>query len=145
MKNYFSFVLTALFCLAFLFCHFGEASAQTAKKYCSIKDRLFVQQINDIRLNPQNYKDQIIQIEGFFMEYRDQEYIVYRNTAGCCGADGMVGFEFKYKGGKLNFKQGEWVLVEGQVAKGKIYDKYIYLEATSVIKKEQGKAKGFVM
>jgi len=31
------------------------------------------------------------------------------------------------------------------VAKGKIYDKYIYLEATSVIKKEQGKAKGFVM
>ena len=57
----------------------------------------------------------------------------------------MVGFEFAYKGGKLNFKPGKWILVEGRVAKGKINDKNIYLEATSVIKKEQGKAKGFVM
>jgi len=137
--------------LAFLlFCQVS-AMSQDKPQVCSLKDRLFVQQINDINLNPQSYKDKIIQIEGYFGKYVDENHVehysVYRKTAGCCGYDGAAGFEFVYKKGKINFKEDEWIYVEGHIAKGKNdiygYD-FIYLDAISVVQKEQGKAKGFV-
>jgi len=122
-----------------------------SKNICSLKDRLFVQQVNDIHLNPQNYQDKVIQIEGFFGKYIDEKkverYSVYRRTAGCCGYDGSVGFEFVYKKGKLSFKEDEWIYVEAHIAKSKdiIYDyDRIYLDAISVVPKEKGKAKEFV-
>jgi uncharacterized membrane protein YcgQ (UPF0703/DUF1980 family) len=139
-----------LFILFFLFSWQTEAGAETNQKsFCYLKDRLFVQQVKDIYLNPQNYKDKIIQIEGFFGKYSDgkQEYYeVYRRTAGCCGDDGKAGFEFVYKAEKLSFKPDEWILVEAHVATEKIetYDR-VYLKAISVIKKEKGNLKDFVL
>jgi uncharacterized membrane protein YcgQ (UPF0703/DUF1980 family) len=134
-----------------LFCH-RYTMAEANPKVCSLKDRLFVQQVNDIHLNPQDYKDKIIQIEGFFGKYIDEKkverYSVYRKTAGCCGYDGSVGFEFVYKKGKLGFKEDEWILVEAHIAKATndMYDyNYIYLDAISVVKKNKGNAKEFVM
>jgi uncharacterized membrane protein YcgQ (UPF0703/DUF1980 family) len=126
-------------------------SQANSKNICSLKDRLFVQQVNDININPQNYKDKVIQIEGFFAKYKDgknvERYSVYRRTAGCCGFDGSVGFEFVYKKGKLNFKEDDWIYVEAHIAKSKneVYDyDYIYLDAISVVQKDKGKAKEFV-
>jgi uncharacterized membrane protein YcgQ (UPF0703/DUF1980 family) len=145
MKISLLLVLTLL-----LFCP-RYAVSEANPKVCSLKDRLFVQQVSDIHLNPQNYKNKIIQVEGFFGKYIDEKkaerYSVYRRTAGCCGYDGSVGFEFIYKNGKLSFKEDDWILVEAQIAKttNDIYDyDYIYLEAISVVPKERGKAKEFV-
>jgi len=133
-----------------LFCHSAMAQANP-KSFCSLKDRLFVQQVSDIHLNPQNYKDKVIQVEGFFAKYKDEKnvehYSVYRKTAGCCGFDGSVGFEFVYKKGKLDFKEDDWIYVEAHIAKEKneVYDyDRIYLDAISVVPKEKGKAKEIV-
>jgi uncharacterized membrane protein YcgQ (UPF0703/DUF1980 family) len=120
------------------------------KSFCYLKDRLFVQQVRDIYLNPQSYGNKIIQIEGFFGKYTDENkqerYEVFRKTAGCCGDDGTAGFEFVYKKEKLGFKENEWILVEALV-KERVIDGYdhIYLEAISVVKKDKGKAKEFVL
>jgi len=129
----------------------SNAMAQTNNKsFCLLKDRLFVQQVRDIYLNPQTYGDKIVQVEGFFDKYIDENkqerYEVYRKTAGCCGDDGRAGFEFVYKKEKLSFKTNEWILVEALV-KERVIDGYdhIYLEAISVVKKDKGKAKEFVM
>jgi len=132
-----------------LFCPCAMAQANT-KSFCLLKDRLFIQQVRDIYLNPQTYGDKIIQIEGFFDKYIDEDkqerYEVFRKTAGCCGDDGRAGFEFVYKKEKLGFKVNEWILVEAVVKERTIdgYD-HIYLEAISVVKKDKGKAKEFVL
>jgi len=137
------FILSILMFL--LFCH--SAVAQTNNKsFCLLKDRLFVQQVSDIYLNPQTYGDKIIQIEGFFEKYMDEDnherYAIFRKTAGCCGDDGRAGFEFVYKKEKLKFRQNEWIMVEA-IVKEKAAD--VYLEAISVVKKDKGKAKEFVL
>jgi len=127
-----------------LFC---PAMAQTNNKsFCLLKDRLFVQQVRDIYLNPQTYGNKIVQIEGFFEKYMDENnqerYEVFRKTAGCCGDDGRAGFEFVYKKEKLKFSQYEWISVEA-IVKERAAD--VYLEAISVVKKDKGKAKEFVL
>jgi uncharacterized membrane protein YcgQ (UPF0703/DUF1980 family) len=120
--------------------------AQNDRAICSIKDRLFIQQVQDIYLNPQSYKGKIIQVEGFFGKFVDEknkeQYIVFRNSAGCCGNDGKSGFDFVYKKGKLNFKPDEWIFVEAKLVED---GERIYLDAISVTKKQQGNSKGFVM
>jgi len=115
------------------------------KSFCLLKDRLFVQQVQDIYLNPRNYTDKIVQIEGFFEKYIDENnrerYEIYRKTAGCCGNDGRAGFEFVYKKEKLKFNMYEWISVEALVKESD----HVYLEAISVNKKDKGKTKEFVM
>ncbi|MCL1956146.1 MAG: hypothetical protein FWF63_02385 [Fibromonadales bacterium] len=127
-----------------LFCQ--GAMAQTNKSFCLLKDRLFVQQVRDIYLNPQTYGDKIVQIEGFFEKYMDDDnhehYEIFRKTAGCCGDDGRAGFEFVYKKERLNFRQNEWIMVEAIV---KERAASVYLEAISVTKKDKGKTKEFVL
>jgi len=139
------------FLIFLMFCFFfqKESVAEKPRAVCYLKDRLFIQQINDIYLNPNSYRDKTIQIEGFFGTYVDenkiQRYTVFRKTAGCCGDDGSAGFEFVYKKGKLNFKPNEWIFVEGVVKEnlGKGLND-IYLEATSVVKKDKGDKKELV-
>jgi len=129
---------------------FFSASAEVKpKSFCLLKDRLFVQQVQDIYLNPRNYTDKIVQIEGFFEKYIDgnkqERYEVFRKTAGCCGNDGRAGFEFVYKE-KLKFNMYEWISVEALVKEGSENgEDFVYLEAISVTKKDKGKAKEFVM
>ena len=135
-----------LLLMLLLFCQYSMAQ-EKAKSFCLLKDRLFVQQVSDIYLNPQTYGDKIVQIEGFFEKYMDfnnkERYGVFRKTAGCCGDDGRAGFEFVYKKEKLKFRQYEWIMVEAIVKGNTAND--VYLEAISVTKKDKGKAKEFVM
>ncbi|MCL2259721.1 MAG: hypothetical protein FWC15_00010 [Fibromonadales bacterium] len=139
------FLIFIMLCILFQ----KEASAEHSKAICYLKDRFFIQQVNDIYLNPQSYRDKVIQIEGFFNSYIDENkierYVVFRKTAGCCENDGSSGFEFVYKKGKPNFKQDEWIFVEGVVKErsGKEPNS-IYLEATSVVKKDKGDKKELV-
>jgi uncharacterized membrane protein YcgQ (UPF0703/DUF1980 family) len=139
------FLLILMFLLSFS----KEAGSEAAPKVCSLKDRFFVQQVNDIYLNPESYKDQIIKVEGFFNKYIDEgnieRYVVYRQTAGCCGDDGSAGFEFAYKKGKLHFEPGQWILVEARLAERSAKSggySIIFLDAISVVEKPKGK--GFV-
>ncbi|MDR3148977.1 MAG: hypothetical protein LBT88_03020, partial [Oscillospiraceae bacterium] len=63
-----------------------------------IKEKLFIAQLNDIYLNQDDYLGMTVKFEGMFTQYTWAEnnmtyYLVYRNSPGCCGADGQAGFE----------------------------------------------------
>ena len=79
---------------------------------------MFVQQCNDIYVNPGEYKDKIIKLEGMYEAYPDKNtgktyHIIYRKTPGCCGADGQAGFQFAYNG-KMP-KPNDWIKVAGTI------------------------------
>lgn len=68
-----------------------------------IREKMFITQCNDIYLNPEDYKEKTIKLSGVYDEYIDDEsgqvyHYVIRYGPGCCGNDGVAGFEFFYDG-----------------------------------------------
>ena len=64
-----------------------------------IKENMFITQINEIILNHRDYIGRTVKLEGKFMDFHwegNNTYVVIRNTPGCCGDDGMVGFEVSW-------------------------------------------------
>ena len=84
-----------------------------------IRDKFFIQQCNDIYLNPAEYMGRMVRLEGIYDEFKDEEngrterYVI-RYGPGCCGNDGVAGFEFFYDG-QAAPKQDDWVEVTGTV------------------------------
>jgi zinc transport system permease protein len=69
------------------------------KKVVEIKEKMFIAQINDIYLNPEDYMGNTIKLEGLFVseQYGDEPYcFVIRYGPGCCGYDGNAGFEIAW-------------------------------------------------
>lgn len=83
-----------------------------------IKEKMFIAQCNDIYLNPDDYKNKTIKLEGMYDESIDQKtkqtyHYVIRNGPGCCGNDGVAGFEILYDGKPP--KRNDWIEVIGKV------------------------------
>lgn len=85
-----------------------------------IKEKMFIAQLNDIFLNPNDYVGKKIKYEGIFHEFFWEKtgktyYQVYRKSPGCCGADGQAGFEVVWpKGEEKGFPQiDDWCEVVG--------------------------------
>ena len=83
-----------------------------------IKDKLFIAQCNDIYLNPDEYKNKIIKLEGIYIENVDENTgstynFVIRYGPGCCGNDGVAGFEILFDGDKP--EPNDWIEVIGAV------------------------------
>ncbi|NPV89630.1 MAG: hypothetical protein HPY50_02485 [Firmicutes bacterium] len=83
-----------------------------------IREKMFIQQCDDIYMNPADYKDKIIKLEGMYQEYvnknEEKTYrYIYRRTPGCCGADGEAGFQFTYNG--KTPKPNDWIKVAGTI------------------------------
>ena len=114
----------------------AAASAEPAEEDSSIPDgidvvigeRFFITQIYDISYNYKDYLGKSIKIEGLFKDrHWDGKiaYYVYRNTPGCCGNDGEIGYELswdpEYEGGVLDDNSdqriypniNDWVEVRG--------------------------------
>ena len=72
-------------------------AALSGKPVVDIREKLFIAQCNDVYLNANQYMDSVIRYEGIFGDLSggaDRPYCyVYRNSPGCCGNDGVVGFE----------------------------------------------------
>lgn len=101
-----------------------------------IKEKMFIAQCNDIYLNPKDYMDRTIQVEGMYGEFPNEEAgttyrCVYRNGPGCCGNDGVAGFEMRYEG-KLP-KANDWIQVTGKIELDKEGDReYVVLKVTDL-------------
>ena len=83
-----------------------------------IKERMFINQCNDVYLNPDDYKGKLIKLEGIYDGFIDEETgeklnFVFRYGPGCCGYDGVAGFEFNYNGNIPNPQ--DWIEVVGVV------------------------------
>lgn len=77
-----------------------------------IKEKMFIAQTNDIYMRPEDYIGKIIRYEGMFVGFQYDEslppvYMVYRFGPGCCGYDGIAGFEVSWEGSLP--KENDWV------------------------------------
>jgi len=73
----------------------------TAPFDLEIREKMFLTQMNDIYVNIEEYIGKSIKIEGMFMAsyYEPTDamfYMVMRYGPGCCGNDGIVGFEVAF-------------------------------------------------
>ena len=82
-----------------------------------IRERSFVTQITDIYANADEYIGRTIRYEGLFQTFHRPAtggyyHQVVRITFGCCGYDGVTGFEV-YLGDIEPFPDNAWVEVVG--------------------------------
>ena len=82
-----------------------------------IGDRFFLTQAMDIVINADEYIGRTIRYEGIFQTFHrpatgGDYHQVIRNTFGCCGDDGIVGFVV-YLGDIEPFSDNAWVEVVG--------------------------------
>ena len=83
-----------------------------------IREKMFIAQTNDIMLNARSYEGKTVKVEGmyfgYFDPYSEREYhYVQRRSPGCCGNDGLVGFEIIYEGEMPEIN--DWVEAIGKV------------------------------
>jgi len=99
-----------------------------------IKEKMFIAQVNDVYLNSDDYLGKTIRLEGLFRYDQADDrtyYFVIRNGPGCCGSDGMVGFEVSWivpgqpsLGMMKSYpKLDDWVVAQGVL---KEYDEFGY-------------------
>jgi uncharacterized membrane protein YcgQ (UPF0703/DUF1980 family) len=71
------------------------------KGIIEIREKMYLAQVNDVYLNTEDYLGKTIKLEGIFKSeqyYDDVEpyCFVVRYGPGCCGNDGLSGFEVKW-------------------------------------------------
>ena len=91
-------------------------NTQESNEVVEITENLFIAQTNEIYLNSVDYLGKTIKYEGIFNVYEWEEtdttyYQVIRYGPGCCGNDGVAGFEVIWDGDYP--KQDDWVEVIG--------------------------------
>lgn len=118
MRGVFACIL--IFSLVFLFgCSgnetaSGEATGERDLPTMEITEEMFVTQINDIYLNSEEYMNQNIKLQGYYLtvEYNGTIYSnVVRNGPGCCTNDDLAGFEFRWDGEMP--EENDWIEVVG--------------------------------
>jgi uncharacterized membrane protein YcgQ (UPF0703/DUF1980 family) len=118
----------------------GTRSAGGGAEKIEIKEKLFIAQVNDVYLNPEDYFGKTIKLQGLFklQQYEDKTYcFVIRYGPGCCGNDGNAGFEVAWDDSftlQPRYPQeDEWVEVAGVL---KSYEEdgfpYLYISLMSL-------------
>ena len=115
-KSFFTAVI--LSASAVLFFSAGCAKAKgEASDTVEIGEKMFIAQVNDIYLNADDYLGKTIKLEGVFKKSTGEEpyYFVLRYGPGCCGNDGLVGFEVAWDKEKAQPYPADdsWVKAEG--------------------------------
>jgi hypothetical protein len=87
---------------------------------------MFITQIHAINLNYREYVGRTVRVEGMFRHFEwegNHMYFVIRNTPGCCGDDGEIGFMLSWNPHYEGFDDGSdlrmfpnrnaWIQAEG--------------------------------
>jgi len=104
-----------------------------------IKEKMFLAQVNDVYLNPDDYLGKTIKLEGIFKEERGYEKsycFVIRYGPGCCGNDGNAGFEVAWAKEEAPPYPAvdSWVEAAGVLKSYEEdgYSQYLYLDLSSL-------------
>jgi uncharacterized membrane protein YcgQ (UPF0703/DUF1980 family) len=115
------------------------ASLPPNKGVVEIKEKMFLAQVNDVYLNPEDYMGKTIKLEGLFKEeqgYEKSYCFVLRYGPGCCGNDGNVGFEVAWAAEQAQSYPAEnsWVEAAGVLKSYEEdgYFQYLYLDLVSL-------------
>jgi len=79
-----------------------------------IDEQSFVEQCREIYMDPENYTDKTIVVEGMYMSRTSQGkvfHVVYRNTPGPGEVPGEIGFPLIYDGEQP--QENDWIKVTG--------------------------------
>jgi len=137
-KNKFTLIIPAL---VFFLC-VTSCTKKDASDIVEIGEKMFIAQVNDIYLNADDYLGKTIKLEGVFKKSTGEPpyYFVIRYGPGCCGNDGLVGFEVAWDKEKAKPYPADdsWVEAEGVL---KFYEEqgyqlsYIDLTSLNVLAK----------
>jgi uncharacterized membrane protein YcgQ (UPF0703/DUF1980 family) len=117
-----------------------EQSIADKETVVEIREKMFIAQVNDVYLNPEDYLGRTIKLEGLFKseQYGEQPYcFVIRYGPGCCGNDGNSGFEIAWNNQDATDKPypdvDDWVEATGVL---QTYEEdgypYLYLALSSL-------------
>ncbi|MDR0557588.1 MAG: metal ABC transporter permease [Treponema sp.] len=118
----------------------NDGSTGAAAETIEIKEKLFIAQVNDVYLNPEDYFGKTIKLQGLFklQQYENKNYyFVIRYGPGCCGNDGNAGFEVAWDDSftlQPHYPaEDEWVEAAGEL---KSYEEdgfpYLYISLMSL-------------
>ena len=101
-----------------------------------IRERMFIGQVNEIYMNADVYIGKTIKLEGVFLrehwEWQDYNFVV-RYGPGCCGDDGLVGFQVAFAENQSYPQADSWVQAVGELKFNHIGDSSnLYLELSSI-------------
>ena len=123
----------------FLIIYNKRESPVSEKEVIEIKEKMFISQVNDVYLNPEDYLGKTIKLEGLFKieQGYDKSYcFVLRYGPGCCGYDGNVGFEVAWDNENKKPYPGEdaWVEATGELKTYEEdgYTEFLYLDLISL-------------
>jgi len=116
-----------------------SASPASTKGFVEIKEKMFLAQVNDVYLNPEDYLGKTIKLEGIFKEeqgYEKSYCFVIRYGPGCCGNDGNAGFEVAWakEDARPYPAADSWVEAAGELKMYEEdgYSRYLYLDLSSL-------------
>jgi hypothetical protein len=93
-----------------------DAANSADSDVIEVREKMFVGQMNDMFLNPDDYVGKTIRYEGFYDYFENEalgeqyDYVV-RNGPGCCGYDSLVGLEIFWDGEMP--QKNDWCRVQG--------------------------------
>jgi len=130
-------VVTALFLGN---CSGKNKSESSNDNIVEIKEKMFISQVQDVYNNAEDYLGKTIKLEGVFKNEKsyegDQYCFVVRYGPGCCGNDGIIGFEIKWdeNNAKPYPKDDSWVESTGVLKQYEAdgYSDYLYLDLISL-------------
>lgn len=107
-----------------------------------VGDNMYDTQITDFNLNFKEYEGKTVEIEGMYMENKNEvtnsKYTFvgrYSNVPSQCCPQGYSYFEYEWKGDQTPRLVDEisWIKVTGTLKKGRdLYSEYIYIDANSI-------------
>lgn len=94
-----------------------EYNDNDLKNVFEIREKMFINQCNEIYLNPKDYNGRIVKLQGMYDGYVDidtgeRSSFIFRYGPGCCGNDGVAGFELLYEGKNIP-EINDWIEVLG--------------------------------
>jgi uncharacterized membrane protein YcgQ (UPF0703/DUF1980 family) len=101
-----------------------------------IREKMFIGQVYDVYLNPNDYLGKTVKLEGIFLVQEGEDpgdtyrMVVRYGPGGCCGIDGLVGFEVKWEDRYRQYpKDDSWVEAVGILKKDNMY---LYMDLLSL-------------
>jgi uncharacterized membrane protein YcgQ (UPF0703/DUF1980 family) len=130
-------IIVSFFTIA---CARSKERSENPGDILEIRERMFVAQVSNIYLNTEDYLGRTIKFEGIFKQGQTDErlfyYVARYAPGGCCGNDGMIGFEVKWTP-DLTIPypaDNSWVEATGILMENRMdFDRYLYLELSSLL------------